>query len=89
MVAHKESSHLVIFHFSRNAKSNSLGPWISRAGVKEALLSTPVQVEDKGNALAVLTSILRPELGRWALDNPLLEILGLEESVHPLVHITV
>ncbi len=89
MVAHKESSHLVIFHFSRNAKSNSLGPWISRAGVKEALLSTPVQVEDKGNALAVLTSVLRPELGRWALDNPLLEILGLEEAVHPLVHITV
>jgi hypothetical protein len=89
MVAENLASHFVIFHFSRNARSNSLGPWISRAGVKEALLSTPVQMADKGNALAVLTSVLRPELGRWASDIPLLELLGLEETTHPLVHTTV
>jgi hypothetical protein len=89
MAADKLASHLVIFHFSRNARSNSLGPWISRAGVKEALLSTPVLMEDKDNALAVLTSVLRPELGRWASDIPLLNLLGLKEATHPLVHTTV
>jgi hypothetical protein len=89
MAADKSASHLVIFHLSRNARSNSLGPWISRAGVKDALLSTPVPMKDKGNALAVLTSVLRPELGRWASDIPLLEILGLEETTHPLVHTSV
>ena len=88
MAADKLSSHVVIFHFSRNARSNSLGPWISRAGVKEALQTTPVLMEDKGNALAVLTSVLRPELGRWVSDTPLLNLLGLEEIAHPLVHTT-
>ncbi|MHA1937457.1 MAG: hypothetical protein ACW97O_04530 [Candidatus Thorarchaeota archaeon] len=89
MAADSLASHLVIFHLSRNARSNSLGPWISRAGVKDALLSTPVPMKDKGNALAVLTSVLRPELGRWASDIPLPELLGLEETTHPLVHTSV
>ncbi|MHA2356127.1 MAG: hypothetical protein ACXADC_13185 [Candidatus Thorarchaeota archaeon] len=88
MLADEQSSHVIIFHFSRNAKSNSLGPWISRAGVKEALLSTPVLLEEKGNALAVLNSVLRPELGRWVSNIPLLKLLGLEEETHPLVHTT-
>lgn len=86
MAAERQASHNIIFHFSRSVRNNSLGPWITRAGVKEALLSTPVVMEDKGNALAVLDSVLRPELGRWASNNPLLELLGLEETAHPLVH---
>jgi hypothetical protein len=86
MAADKLASHIIIFHFSRNARSISLGPWISRAGVKEAFLSTPVPMKEKGNALAVLTSVLRPELGRWASEIPLLELLGIDETAHPLVH---
>jgi hypothetical protein len=89
MAADRQASHNIIFHFSRSARNNSLGPWITRAGVKEAILSTPVVMEDKGNALAVLNSVLRPELGRWASNNPLLEILGLEKAAHPLVHTNV
>jgi len=85
MVAERQASHNIIFHFSRSARNNSLGPWITRAGVKEALLSTPVVMEDKGNALAVLDSVLRPELGRWASNNPLLELIELEKAAHPLV----
>jgi hypothetical protein len=88
MAAERQGSHNIIFHFSRSARNNSLGPWITRAGVKEALLSTPVVMEDKGNALAVLDSVLRPELGRWASKNPLLELIELEEAAHPLVHTT-
>ena len=88
MAAKRQASHNIIFHFSRSARNNSLGPWITRAGVKEALLSTPVVMEDKGNALAVLDSVLRPELGRWASKNPLLELIELEEAAHPLVHTT-
>ena len=86
MTAERQGSHNIIFHFSRSARNNSLGPWITRAGVKEALLSTPVVMEDKGNALAVLDSVLRPELGRWASNNALLELIELEEAAHPLVH---
>ncbi|MFX1332027.1 MAG: hypothetical protein ACFE9W_10735 [Promethearchaeota archaeon] len=86
MATERQGSHHIIFHFSRSARNNSLGPWITRAGVKEALLSTPVAMEDTGNALAVLDSVLRPELGRWALNSPLLDLIELEEAAHPLVH---
>ncbi|MFW9847210.1 MAG: hypothetical protein ACFFD6_10705 [Candidatus Thorarchaeota archaeon] len=88
MNAERLTSHIIIFHFSRNARSNSLGPWISRAGVREALQSTPVLLENRGNAMAVLNSVLRPELGRWAADTPILERMGLKEAAHPLVHTT-
>jgi len=37
MIGEESASHMTIFHLSRNARSNSLGPWISRAGVRETL----------------------------------------------------
>ncbi|MFW9890238.1 MAG: hypothetical protein ACFFER_18800 [Candidatus Thorarchaeota archaeon] len=86
MAAERQASHNIIFQFSRSARNDSLGPWITRAGVKEALQSTPIVMEDKGNALAVLDSVLRPELGRWASNNPFLELIEVEEAAHPLVH---
>ncbi|MFX0108009.1 MAG: hypothetical protein ACFE7R_06985 [Candidatus Hodarchaeota archaeon] len=90
LLQEKNNSHVTIFQISRNARNQLLGPWLTRAGVRDALESTPIRLEDKTNALAVLNSVLRPELGVWADGTPLLARLGIElkesREVHPLVH---
>jgi hypothetical protein len=85
MIGEETASHMTIFHLSRNARSNSLGPWISRAGVGETLQSDPVCMDSRANALAVLNSVLRPELGIWTADYPILNRHESGEAVHSLV----
>lgn len=86
LISEKATSHVTIFHLSKNAKNQVLGPWIARAGVKETLQTDPVILDDRADVLAVLFSVLRPELGVWTSETPLLERHGLERSVRPLVH---
>jgi len=86
LLAERVTSHVTVFHLSRNTRNHVLGPWIARAGVKETLQTDPVLLEDKENALAVLRSVLRPELGVWVDETPLLERHNLERSARPLVH---
>ncbi|MHA1903875.1 MAG: hypothetical protein ACXADL_01240 [Candidatus Thorarchaeota archaeon] len=69
MLQDEQSSHITIFHFSQNQRNRILGPWVARAGVKDCLTSSPVQLESKENALAVLKSILRPNLKTWSNNN--------------------
>ncbi|MGY5872936.1 MAG: hypothetical protein RTV72_11865 [Candidatus Thorarchaeota archaeon] len=76
LVKRKESAHLTIFHFSRNNSNGILGPWLVRAGVKEALESNQVELDTKENALMVLKSFLAPDISVWTQDNPLLENFG-------------
>ncbi|MFQ5832698.1 MAG: hypothetical protein ACE5H4_08355 [Candidatus Thorarchaeota archaeon] len=86
LMSEKATSHVTIFHLSNNAKNQVLGPWIARAGVKETLQTDPVVLDDRANVLAVLFSVLRPELGVWTSETSLLERHGLECPVRPLVH---
>ncbi len=86
LLAERITSHVTVFHLSRNTRNQVLGPWIARAGVKEALQTDPVLLEDRENTLVVLRSILRPELGVWIDETNLLERHGLEVSIRPLVH---
>jgi len=86
LLTERSTSHVTVFHLSRNTRNHVLGPWIARAGVKETLQTNPVLLEGKENALAVLRSVLRPELGVWVDETPLLERHSLEGSVRPLVH---
>ncbi|MHA1935351.1 MAG: hypothetical protein ACW97A_08715 [Candidatus Thorarchaeota archaeon] len=75
MMKNDQSSHITIFHFSQNQRNKILGPWVARAGVIDCLTSNPVQLESKENALAVLKSILRPNLDTWDNNNLLVKRL--------------
>jgi hypothetical protein len=86
LLSERRTSHVTVFHLSRNTKNHVLGPWIARAGVKETLQTDPVLLEDRENTFAVLRSVLRPELGAWIDETNLLERHGLEGSIRPLVH---
>jgi hypothetical protein len=86
LLAERSTSHVTVFHLSRNTRNHVLGPWIARAGVKETLQTDPVSLEDRENTFAVLRSVLRPELGVWIDETNLLERHSLEGSIHPLVH---
>ncbi len=72
-VQHKENSHMTIFHYARSNKNNILGPWVVRAGVKAALESNPIELDDRENSLMVLESLLSPSLAVWTERDTLLD----------------
>ncbi|MFX1602924.1 MAG: hypothetical protein ACFFCK_05515 [Promethearchaeota archaeon] len=86
LLAERSTSHVTVFHLSRNTRNHVLGPWIARAGMRETLQTDPVFLEDREKIPAVLRSVLRPELGVWIDETNLLERHGLEGSIRPLVH---
>ena len=73
LVQHQENSHMTIFHFARSNKNNILGPWVVRAGVKDALESNPLELDNRENSLTVLESLLSPSLAVWTERNTLLD----------------
>ncbi len=64
---------MTIFHFARSNKNNILGPWVIRAGVKAALESNPLVLDNRENSLTVLESLLSPSLSVWTERNTLLD----------------
>ncbi|MDH4212693.1 MAG: hypothetical protein OEV85_02130 [Candidatus Thorarchaeota archaeon] len=76
LIKRKESAHLTIFHFARTGNNNILGPWPVRAGVKAALESNQVELDNRENALAVLKSLLAPDISVWTEEQPLLDSYG-------------
>ncbi|RLI53771.1 MAG: hypothetical protein DRO87_11115 [Candidatus Thorarchaeota archaeon] len=83
--ARRRSSHVTVFHFARSQKNDALGPWVVRAGVRNALESDRVQLDSRENALTVLESFLSPSLTVWAQDTPLGETLLMERHVRPTI----
>lgn len=73
LVEEQERAHVTIFHFARNNKNNILGPWVVRAGVKAALESDSIELDNRVNSLMVLESILTPSLPIWTESEPLLD----------------
>ena len=73
LIKRKESAHITIFHFSRTGENNVLGPWLVRTGVKEALDSQQIELDDRENALNVLESLLTPDISVWKKGDTLLE----------------
>lgn len=78
-----KTSHVTIFHLARNPKNSVLGPWLSRAGVKEAFCSEKIMLDSRENAMAMLESFLSPNLSVWAQDTPLDETLQREIQIEP------
>ncbi len=76
LVTESIRARITIFHLNSNPRSNALGPWLARAGVKDALESPSVELEDSMNVLNVLQSILKPRLDVWAEDTSLLDRIG-------------
>jgi hypothetical protein len=76
MIKCKEYSHLTIFHFARSGSNNILGPWPIRAGVKSALETNQVELDSRENTLAVLKSLLAPDISVWTEENSLLDSFG-------------
>lgn len=79
-----EASHVTIFHHSRNRRNDLLGPWLVRAGVREALQSNSIEFDSPENAFNVLESILSPGLGLWNKAACLKEELGLTQRTAAL-----
>ncbi|NHJ13400.1 MAG: hypothetical protein EAX95_06965 [Candidatus Thorarchaeota archaeon] len=77
----KRSSHVTIFHLSRNRRNDLLGPWLVRAGVAEALQSKPIELENRENVLNVLESVLSPGIDSWGEGNQLKTGLGIVDSI--------
>lgn len=69
----KESAHITVFHFSRNGNNSIFGPWLVRAGVKAALDSQQIELDNRENTLSVLESILTPGMSIWTGGDALLE----------------
>jgi hypothetical protein len=76
LIKRKESAHLTIFHFARSCNNELLGPWPVRAGVKAALESNQVELDNRENAITVLKSLLAPDISVWKEDNALLDTFG-------------
>ncbi|MGY5852116.1 MAG: hypothetical protein RTU92_00960 [Candidatus Thorarchaeota archaeon] len=88
LIANSTKAHITIFHLNRNPRSNALGPWITRAGVEDALESKAVELDDSINAIRVLQSLLKPNLGVWAEGTPLLSKLGFVQDQSSLLSST-
>jgi len=73
LIKRKESAHITVFHFSRTPENNVLGPWLVRTGVKSALDSQQIELDERENALNVLESILSPDISVWRNGDTLLE----------------
>jgi len=73
----KETSHVIVLHESRSAANQALGPWIVRAGVQDALDSTPVTLDNKLDVGLVANSILGPDMKAALCESPLLSKVGL------------
>jgi len=73
MEKEKEGLHVSIFHYTRNNRNNILGPWLVRAGVNSALESDQVFLDTKENAIAVLDSLLSPDISVWTKEESILD----------------
>ena len=81
-------AHVTVFHLSRSEKSDILGPWRVRAGVRGALESDTLELDTRENALAVLGSLLSPNLAVWTQDSILAETLEIERMpVEPSISV--
>jgi len=80
MVKRNESSHIFIFHLTRDNKNDIFGPWIARAGVEEAFCGESLELNSISNLEAILDALLYPNLKYWAEGTPLLKRLELEQS---------
>jgi hypothetical protein len=81
----RRTSHVTVFHLARNPSNNMLGPWLARAGVREAFCSEKITFDSRENAMAMLESFLSPNLSLWAQDTPLNETLEREYSIEPSI----
>ncbi|MDF1537698.1 MAG: hypothetical protein P1Q69_02205 [Candidatus Thorarchaeota archaeon] len=72
-----EREHMFIFHLSRDQRNASLGPWLPRAGVSEALSIEPVYLDSIGNMQTILESVLYPNFNYWSEGIPLMQRLGM------------
>jgi hypothetical protein len=76
LVKQKESSQVSIFHYARNNSNSVLGPWLVRAGVCTAVESDQMILDTKENALAVLDSLLSPDISVWTKEESILDSFG-------------
>ncbi len=83
LIQNSTRAHVTVFHLNSTPRSNALGPWLARAGVEDALQSSSVELEDTGNVLRVLESVLKPRLNIWADETPLLDRIG--PRIHQLI----
>jgi hypothetical protein len=77
----RKGAHVTVFHFSRKARNDILGPWRVRAGVKAAMETDTLELDSRENAFAVLESLLSPNLAIWTQDTPLAETLNIERRI--------
>ncbi|MBN2228208.1 MAG: hypothetical protein JW779_01370 [Candidatus Thorarchaeota archaeon] len=73
LLKREETSHLTVFHFSRSSNNSIFGPWLARAGVKMALDTGLVELDNRENALAVLKSFLAPDISVWTQEDTLFD----------------
>jgi len=76
----KETSHVIVLHESLSAANQAFGPWIVRAGVLDALNSTPVTLDNKLDVGVVVDSILSPNMKAALRESPLLSKTGLSDE---------
>jgi hypothetical protein len=76
LIKQKESGHVTIFHYARNNENNVLGPWLVRTGVNAALVSDQLVLDTRENAIAVLDSLLIPDISVWTKKETLLDDFG-------------
>ncbi|MHA1575967.1 MAG: hypothetical protein ACTSU3_01270 [Candidatus Thorarchaeota archaeon] len=79
LLSDNESSHITVFHLTRNPRNSKIGPWVAKAGVKNALLTDPIYLDKIENTITLLESLLQPGLKFWAEGTPLLERFGKED----------
>jgi hypothetical protein len=82
LMRRKERCHVTVFHLMKDPRNQLLGPWISRAGVDEALASESIKFDNRENAIQLLDTLLEPEFSVWAHDTPLLDRLGIKSSLY-------
>ena len=80
LVSSNESSHITVFHLTRDPRNSKVGPWVAKAGVKNALATDPIYLDNTENTLTLLESLLQPGLKFWTEGTPLLERFGKEDA---------
>ncbi|MCF2138327.1 MAG: hypothetical protein K9W43_13930 [Candidatus Thorarchaeota archaeon] len=72
----QQSSHVIILHSNVEPNNNDLEPWLTRFGVAQAMQAQPALLDSVDNVLAILQTILRPNLRLWDEHTPLLKRLA-------------
>ncbi|MHA1771997.1 MAG: hypothetical protein ACTSYL_03915 [Candidatus Thorarchaeota archaeon] len=81
MYEEQQSSHVIILHTNIEPANNNLEPWLTRFGVSQTLQAQPALLDSEDNVLAILQTVLRPNLKLWIDESPLLKRLAESQLV--------